>query len=534
MSFTTHHYKNHLWGITSSHFSNKLIQAAKTIPGMSWAPPLRAWVGYKDAVEATANLLASQNLSVDTSQLQAPATVSTLAKTEGLWEFQKEAVEFLLSHAQDGCILADAVGCGKSGSALRAARALRQSTVVICPAFIQGVWGNAPEAEPAKWWPEASVFVCESLKPQSIPLNTTIVVCNYAIVSAWLETLIPFCKTLIIDEAHFLSNQKSQRSIALKKLAATASTRFALTGTPMANRPKDLFNLVDTISEGRFGASPFKFFLRHCGAKQVEIPVKDEMGTNRVVWDFRGSSNEEELSKRLSHFMLCRTKEDVKLQLPERRRQLVDLKVKHKTVFAGLLAGDKISDKAMRSALDRAADQKFPQVIDLVASYLGSSDKVVVFCYRRLAAEEIARGLASYGAVYIHGGLSQKERDRRIASKPQVLVATIDVTAGGISLVFASIAIYAELTYEPFEIIQTSGRLHRPGQMNPVLEVYPIALGTADELVRDAVIKKLDVYEKIIGKREGLKMDLKGHKEEAGREALKALAASLLKRGDDA
>lgn len=76
------------------------------------------------------------------------------------------------------------------------------------------------------------------------------------------------------DEAHFIKNASQRSSQALKILGVSDDKRagvsgprlvFLLTGTPMPNRPRDLFNLLRAV--GHPAARSFISFARqYCGA----------------------------------------------------------------------------------------------------------------------------------------------------------------------------------------------------------------------------------------------------------------------------
>lgn len=516
-------------------------------------------------------------------------------KYEGMREYQKVGCDFLVATGRTGALLADDMGLGKSLQALRAARTFKQPTLIVCPAFIQSVWISEvekwwPEAAPARvltgiaggpvkmrvkmrdcdeWrWAaatadradagvteaRATVFAARAdtapawsylrdtgvrldpnfeVVPQ--PLEPALVtICHYGILYAWVDHLVSSIRTVIFDEAHYLTGaaksewkpKGSRRSAASKVIAEAAVNRFALTGTPLTNRPRDLHNLVDTISPGRFGKF-FDFGLRYADGKQEEV-AKD-----RTAWKFDGASHLDELNSRLKWLMLRRTKADVALELPPKTRQtvVVDVAKKHAMKPAGMLSNDKL----IRSALAAAADGKMKDVVEVVMNHRSAGKKVIVFTYRRAVAEMLVSALIQSGVSrcrFIHGGVTQKKRDEAIAAghdgRVDVLVATIDVTAGGISLAFADVGVFAELTYEPHELIQAEARLHRYDERHQrrdsVLIQYVLARGSVDELIADAVVKKLDVFEKAIGTTgEGLQKALRTEAKKTTDEQLRSL-----------
>ena len=332
---------------------------------------------------------------------------------------------------------------------------------------------------------------------------------------------------MILDECHIVAAWQSRRAKALKELAEAATWRIGLTGTPITGALKTAHNVFDILCPGRFGyffagvdqegnvrTSYAKTF---CQSKQVSVGKGEHMIT---VWDHSGRAamdepdgivtltQEETLHDRLAHFMLRRLKKEVDKQLPQKQRMIVDVTVPaNKTVALsrGVLGGD---GAELRDVLNQAADYKLPTVVALVRDHLGEGEKVLCFCYRRLFAEKVAGEIKKKDkqslVEFVHGGMTQKERDKRIHrvrshNGPAVLCCTIDTTSTGIDLSFSPVAVVAELVWEPHELAQLEERLYAYGKDIKALIQYVIARGTGDELILRGVISKLDTFEKVVG-----------------------------------
>lgn len=495
----------------SFQYSQKLVGICKSIPGLRWEPEAKAWCGYADACNEVLKHLHPPKLIPMTM-----SPVSDPVYDERLRGYQNEGVDYLLTHANEGCILADVMGLGKSAQAIVAVQKLGGHTLIVCPSFVRGVWHKELEK-----WAHARALGLESLKPLPISGDPQYIVCHYDILHAHIDALHDWrVDNLIIDEAHFLSNSRARRSIAVKELAGQARYRIALTGTPMTNRPKDLWNVVDIICPGRFGKY-WAYGIRFCDGHQDTVGQGPEA---KAVWNFDGASNLDELKHRLGYFMLRRTHNDVALELPPKTRQVVELKV---PPINRLAVSRSFGAADVRRALDVAADGKLEELIPMLKQHVEDGAKVVCFTYRRLIAERIAEDC---NGEYIHGEVNQKERDRRIeacakAPAGSLLVTTIDISSVGVDYSFASVGVFAELTYEPTELAQAESRLHRPGAVKPVLIQYIIGLGTVDELVKQACLSKLEVIDKTVGDPDALAKGLIGEStaDDALRDLLEAL-----------
>lgn len=383
--------------------------------------------------------------------------------------------------------------------------------------------------------------------------HVNVIICHYDILYAWVDVLIAWgMRTLILDEVHIVAGWQSRRSDALKTLRLAAKRTIGLTGTPVTNRPKQLHNVLDLLAPMRFGyffteKRPGSFSSLYCDSFQKTVGDGEHAIT---VWDHSGKSNldepdqktaitkEETLHARLQFLMLRRLKKDVDPQLPVKQRQIVDVIIPaNKTVYLSTESFGK-GGKELRRALDLAADAKLKAVVELVASHAAEEETTLCFCYRRLFAERVASDVTKkvgekVKVVFIHGGLTQKERDRRIHKLREhcqkggtgVLACTIDTAATGIDLSFASVAVVAELTWQNEDLVQLEERVYAYGKDTKALIQYVIARGTGDELILRGVINSLDTAERLIGSSgDRMKEDLAQTKEDP----MKKLYAALV------
>lgn len=489
------------WGISCQSFSPALVSVGRAIPGLKFDKSAKIWAGTADAVAAGIAKLEEMKLNVDSKSAPTAITIPkgyvvqvTPWRCVALRSYQDAGVEFLSSGPAR--ILADDMGLGKTAQTCGAiARVLfaGERVLVICPNSVRSVWVE----ELAKWlYPAPVVFQPRGKFGGEIPAEASFVVVNYDILSEWADVLAAWSpKVVVFDEAHYLQNEKSKRSKAARTVSQDASFRWALTGTPMLNRPKDLWNLLDTLSPSSFG-NFFSFGVRYCNAHQEQVTPE------KVVWKFDGSSNEAELAARMKFYMLRRLKSEVAIELPPKTRQIVHVDVQGR--FDRLTTWN---PTAARKALEVAADKKIPAALELVRGHLEQGAKVVVFTWRKAVAELVATTFQEegYESTYVTGDVPPEkrvERAERTAAAPgaALLAATIDSFGVGTNkLTFASVAVFVELTWEPTDLLQAEARLHRSGQKNPVFIQYVIARGTNDEIVASVVVSKLDNFEKIIG-----------------------------------
>ena len=237
-----------------------------------------------------------------------------------LLPYQKAGVNFLLE-TNGRAIVGDDMGLGKTIQAiayLQAESTLRPA-LVVCPATVKLNWKNEVE----KWLTAGNrVRVLEGRKGEKLEEGEAdIYVINYDILHntregeiAWGKALLDVgVKVAVFDEAHRVSNPKSLRGQAAKEIAEEIDHVIFLTGTPIQNRPKELYPLLNMVSP-RAWSSFFEYGKRYCNGHN--------MGHG---WDFNGASNLGELFEKTRPYMVRRRKVDVLKDLPAKRR--VDLVV---------------------------------------------------------------------------------------------------------------------------------------------------------------------------------------------------------------
>lgn len=121
---------------------------------------------------------------------------------------------------------------------------------------------------------------------------------------------------VIIDESHVLKSSRSQSFNAASQLTQRAKRVILLSGTPALSRPSELYTQLSLINKKLFG-SFHEYSKRYCDGKYTQFG-----------WDASGSSNLQELEVILGlHFMIRRTKDDVLQALPDKKQEIITLKI---------------------------------------------------------------------------------------------------------------------------------------------------------------------------------------------------------------
>ena len=222
-------------------------------------------------------------------------------------EHQKPAIENLLKN--DLYILGDDMGLGKTTSAIIANIVEDVSkTLIICPASLKINWRRE-----IKNYSNNEISIIEGKKWEDskyVIINYDILKNFHSIDNDTIRTIVNSgFQRIIIDEAHYISNPKAQRTKIVNQLSRHIGKVWLLTGTPMTSRPINYYNLLKLV-ESRVSSNWVSYVRRYCEGYQFRGP------NGRQIWNVNGASNLDELRERTNDKIIRRLKEDV-LDLPE-------------------------------------------------------------------------------------------------------------------------------------------------------------------------------------------------------------------------
>jgi SNF2 family DNA or RNA helicase len=506
---------------------------------------------YPDAQHTVSRALA-EALSIETKKVQAAhATVAPVVELPGgtLYPFQGAGVRYL--EAADGCaIIADEQGLGKTVQAIAYGQrnvnfAGGEMVLYVVPSNVKYNWAS----EIMHWLAgtplndtkllrrfrregtvtingvEVSVLSGKPKKDGTLPAKSGSVVAqhvivNYDILKAWKDLLVAAGYAMIVaDEGHNLKNEKAQRTEAFEEVAAGIPKKVILTGTPVLNRPRDLWNLlkiIDPVTWGNF----FKFMQRYTNAQQKWAGRR-----NGFKWDFNGAANTDELHSRLDgHQWIRRLKADVLKELPPKQRIVVPLDIddasrrayerverdcaKMMPMGGGRIMAAKDMDADERAVVIAqitrlrvaAGNAKVKAVCDWVEDLVESVGKVVVFAHHHTVVDALTE---KFSALKIDGSVSPAKRAEVVAefqsnSEARVIVCSIQAASVGITLTAASHVVLAERVWRAKDHDQAEDRIHRIGQDGSVTAWYLDVPDTFDEAMKAINDWKAQVADEIV------------------------------------
>ena len=349
---------------------------------------------------------------------------------------------------------------------------------------------------------------------------------------------------IIADEVHRAKSRKAQQTLALKKLRAQKKT--ALSGTPVTNKPYDLWSILNWMYPEQY-RSFWKFYERYC-----DYEIAYPHGYHK----FLGPKNEEELLQTIApyyrrHLKLQKCCEHhpngVQPDLPEKyyTKIEVDLTPKQRKAYeemkkemiawldnqdetVPLVAPVVIAQLVRLSQLSVAyASIGLPSQNDLEKGLTSSpvvltepsskldalmqiiedneEEQIVVFSQFKgaikLIQERLRRAKISYATVT--GDVAASDRPNEIrrfqTQDARIFLGTIGAGGEGITLTSASTVVFVDRDWSPAKNAQAEDRLHRIGQRNAVQVIDIVSRDTVDQGRHQTLELKKSWIKRVLG-----------------------------------
>lgn len=391
--------------------------------------------------------------------------------------------------------------------------------LVICPASLKINWAR----EAHKHFGMKAKILTGTKSERWDGKMPQLVVANYDILKDRIIELSALrFKSVVADEGHYLQNRSSKRTRCVRGLMKDAEFAFVLTGTPITNRPADLWPILNMLRPGLFGS-----FMEFC--QKFARPKKRPWG-----WTFDGAKNLPELHELLTeHLMVRRRKCDVLKDLPAKRRIVVPLDVTNRKQYEGAKkdfigwlakhAPEKLSsaERAKGLALANHLKQligklKIPAVVEWTNNFLEESgDKIILFAYHRDVIETLCEAFGD-AAVKVYGGLTDKRRQAAFdafnaSDSVRVMVGQIESAGQGWSCRSTSTCAFAELDWRASLIDQATDRTHgvqRGVEGKHSTNFFLLAHESIEEALARAIERKQKIARAVVDGGEGEIMDL--------------------------
>lgn len=317
---------------------------------------------------------------------------------------------------------------------------------------------------------------------------------------------------VIIDEAQKLSNNKSIRyktiSDFLKK--ANPEAIYLCTGTPLTNRPINLFHILKLINAD-ITKDYYYYIQRYCGGKK--FTKKD----GKEFWTMGDATNLEELREKIKNIYIRRLASETNEMVNKSViRKYYDLTPKQQTEYNKLwedYVAAQEEDKQEESEQYRQlvegglvrqylAKEMVEHTIDMVDDIIDNGEKVVIItCFQ----EEMDMFKKHYGnkCVCYSGGMTTTQKDSAQNAfmtnpKVQVFVGQVIAAGVGLSLPIAKTLIFNSYDWVAANNKQCEDRIYRLTQTRDVECIYQLFNDSISQDMFDKVIYKELIMDTII------------------------------------
>jgi SNF2 family DNA or RNA helicase len=411
------------------------------------------------------------------------------------YSYQMEGIAFLMP--RHAALLADEMGLGKTMQAILALRLLFQAglvrrALVVCPKPLVNNWCR----ELRSWADDLPFEViggdAAARRASWLVSNCPLKLVNYEVLTrdeALLDDDQVQFDVVVLDEAQRIKNRDSKTAQVARRIRRDRS--WALTGTPIENRPEDLVNLFAFVDAERI---------------PPETPPK-------------------RLPQLTADCVLRRTKEDVLTDLPPKtirdaflelspaQRESYELAEKEGVIRLNAL-GDTISVQHVFELILRLKQicnfdpltgdsAKLDQLQADLTEVAQSGRKAIIFSQWVQPLEVLARALRVVGPLQFHGQVPVRDRqavldrfknDRRC----HVLLMSYGTGSVGLNLQFANYVFLFDRWWNPAVEDQAINRTHRIGQKHPVIVTRFITQDTIEGRIAEVLEKKRQLFNELI------------------------------------
>ena len=327
-----------------------------------------------------------------------------------------------------------------------------------------------------------------------------------------MDSRIDLFNSIIVDESHRCKNPQTQQAKLTLRIAKDKEWVILLTGTPVVNKPIDLFPQLAITNR-----------------------LKDFGGVNAFKTRFceggRGASNLKELNYLLNkHCFFRREKSEVAKDLPEKQRQTILCDITTRKEY------NKARDEFVRYLEEQGADDaeiakklrgeiivkmqalkkisaygKLNEAKEFIHEVVDSGEKLIVFVIHHVIVDELMKEFPN--SVTVTGRDKDWEKQKSIDafqndSNTNLIICNIKAAGVGITLTASSRVAFIEYPWTYADCVQCEDRAHRIGQKNNVMCTYFLGQNTIDEDMYELILQKQYVANTITGATDTVKMDM--------------------------
>lgn len=346
-----------------------------------------------------------------------------------------------------------------------------------------------------------------------------VIVTNFETILSEKERYQLFLKTrnvaIIIDESAKLKNPSTNLTKTFFELAPLFQKRVIMTGTPVANRPYDIWAQIYFLDFGESLGADYNEF-------RSQTDLTNQLASNDNLRD----SFEQDISgiyDKVKAFTVRETKNSGIIELPdkvyikENAYFSIDQKALYDKICKELRIevekNDEIieddSSAIVKRLLRLVQVASNPHLVDdsyrgesakekvlyrLINQIVSNDEKCIVWTSFIENVDAFTKAYAEYGAVKIHGGMRIVDRNKSVdkfrSDNSKVLFATPASAKEGLTLTMANHVIFYDRGFSLDDYLQAQDRIHRISQKKTCYVHNIILEGSIDEWVDVLLIAK--------------------------------------------
>ena len=394
-----------------------------------------------------------------------------------LRKYQEWGVKYILH--QERVLLGDEMGLGKTIQAIATMVSLKNTGathfLVVCPASVITNWCR----EITKHSKLRVTKVHGTGKAASVKSwikHGGVAVTNFETTSHFkFEENFKF-SLAVIDEAHYIKNEKAKRSINTRALTNYADRVLFMTGTALENNVDEMISLIDVLNP--------------------------EIGA--IIRDSAFMVAAPEFRKKVAPVYYRRKREQVLSELPDKieTREWCTLTPEEEDLYEEAILNKQFQEARRVSwnidNLEKST--KATRLKEIVAEAKAEGRKVLVFSYFLDTLNKIHSLLRDQCLNPINGSINVNRRQAILDEFEQAPAGTVllaQITSGGtgLNIQAASVVVICEPQFKPSIENQAIARAYRMGQSRNVLVYRLLCVNTIDERMTELLEQKQQIFD---------------------------------------
>ena len=315
-----------------------------------------------------------------------------------------------------------------------------------------------------------------------------VILTHYEVVKSEKNRFQLFLKTrsvaIVLDESTKIKNPDSDLTQTFLELAPSFVRRIILTGTPIANRPYDIWAQVRFLDQGKSLGNDFKEFQRN-------LDLTNDLASNQTE-SSRFETALIEIQNKISAFSVRENKNSEFIHLPDKIIKSVwteweptqlGLYCQYRDELSAIVVREGVpsmdnADAIIKRLLRLVQIASNPALVDESYKFDPGKWQYLVQLLDQIAivwtvftdnADWLANRLRTYGTAKIHGKLSMEERNKSVKKflddpDCKVLIATPGAAKEGLTLTVANHVIFYDRGFGLDDYLQAQDRIHRVSQ----------------------------------------------------------------------